>query len=584
MGTANCNRMVLIVILALLCSCKMPVDEPPPVKSVFKVVPESGLTTTRFEFDAAQTFRLADEDHPVLIRYDWQGDGIWDQDYTTNARIVHRYLKTGLYTVRMEARNLLGIRDTCSATLLVEQGYSPPYAILSVFPDSANIYTRFIFNAASSYDDEDSSGLLSYRWDFNGDGDWDTGYSSDTVILYQYPEAGRYQPVVEVKDPTNRSSAARKTITVDLLNDSILPQFIYDGGFGTVTDVFSFDASGSGFLGREDKQLTYSWDIRNDGLWEAANLTTPYFQRVIQTEGLVKVKLRVTDDRDLYMDVIDTIQVFPENTPPQANLVAGNRIGNLRTLYFFHCLNSYDRETSMLDLNYQWDVDGDGSWEPEFENLREIHCRYPKAGAYLVRLKVTDDHDVSAYSSDSVFVFNGTHETGLLVDKRNFIAEYYPTVKIGNLWWMQENISIEIISGPQGKPPPLVRKCYNNDKSLCERYGGLYDYKNVRYPVCPAGWRLPTKAEFQEMINQEAPNSLAPLLFGGNSEMHLLMGGYIDMQGKSLGLGTIAQFWLADKSSYGVPYVWYIDSRKGENRAVMTSETYGYSVRCVKSD
>ncbi len=581
MAIGKTRQIVLIVIALILWSCNDKPAEPLPVESVFKVIPESGSTITRFEFNAAETFLTANDEHPILIRYDWQNDGIWDQDYTSSPLIKHRYLKPGTYRVRMEARNMSDIRDTSFATIVVAQGYSPPVVHLSIQPDSSNIYTQFSFDASKTYDDEDSSNLLTFRWDFDGDGNWDTGFDHNPVSLHQYDASGKFNAGVEVKDPTNRSSVLRKMVTVDLLNDSIKATFTADGGFSTVVDVFHFNASGSRFLGRDDKKLTYSWDILCDGLWEAVNLTSPLYNLVIKTEGIVRVKLRVTDDRGLYKDTIKKIEVFPENSPPNAVIVAGNRLGNLKSNYYFHSYGTSDRETSILDLKYQWDVNEDGLMEPEFDNLREINCHFATLGKHLVRLKVTDSHNDSSTATDTVHVYNGSHETGVMVDKRQFITEYYSTVKIGNLWWTQENMKVEIKPGPGGKPPALVRMNYAGDTTLTKRYGGLYDYNNVLYPICPKGWRLPTKAEFQEMVNLEAPNGFAPLLLGGSSEMHILMGGYIDLTKKSVGLKSVTNIWLADRNPL---YAWYIDIIKGEDRPVIVSSTYGYSVRCVKSD
>jgi hypothetical protein len=278
------------------------------------------------------------------------------------------------------------------------------------------------------------------------------------------------------------------------------------------------------------------------------------------------------------------VEVFPENSPPVAVLVIGNRVGNPQTDYYFHTLGTTDRESSVLDLQYEWDINGDGAWEREFDGQREITCRYAQTGKYPVRLRVTDSHAHAVVVQDTVSVYPGMHETGLMVDKRNFIPEYYATVRIGDLWWMQENLRVEIIPGPEGKPPPLVRLNYGGNPALSEAYGGLYRYKEVRYPICPKGWRLPTREEFQTMINLEAPNSLAPLLPGGSSEMHIIAGGYIDMNRQSMGFGSKTNFWLSDRSPAGVPYAWYIDKAKGESRAVLASEAYGYSVRCVKND
>ncbi len=581
MGTGNFKKGLLFLLVTFLfLTCNRKPDEAVVVESIFNVAPTVGLTTTRFEFDATQTMLTSNEDHPVLIRYDWQNDGIWDQDYTTNTKITHRFYKPGTYTIKMEARNLSGTRDTSLVTLIVDRGYSPPVPFFAISPDSANRYTLFSFDAGKSYDDEDSSDLLVFRWDFDGDGNWDTDYGHEKLVNHQYQITGKYQAGLEVMDPTNRSAVIRKMVTVDLLNDSIRPAFTFDGGFSTVEDVFSFDASGSEFLGQPDRKLTYSWDISSDGLWEALNLTTPYFKTVIKREGFVKVKLRVTDDRGLYMDTIQKVQVFPLNSTPVAVLVVGNKIGNLQTDYYFNALNSSDRETSILDLKYQWDLDGDGVWDSEFNNLREITYRFNTLGKHLVKLKVTDANEDFDLKSDTVSVFAGTHETGLLVDRRRIPSDYYSTVKIGNLWWMQENLRI-YIEPSKDNPNGIRRLCYGNDDNLCEQYGGIYQYGPAIH-ACPAGWRLPTKAEFQELVTQEASESLAKLLLGGSSEMHVRLTGYVDIKGKSTGYGTATHFWLSDLTNSGIPNAWYIDKVKGESKPVLTSKTYGYSVRCVK--
>lgn len=583
MATARTKRTLLAVLLLIIFwSCDRTPEEPVPVESIFSVLPEAGLTTTLFEFDATPTFSSANDDHPILIRYDWQNDGLWDQNYTTSSKIKHRFLKPGNYVIRMEARNMSGLRDTSFTPIVVEQGFSPPTAVLTIQPDSSNIYTWFSFNAAKSYDDEDSSDFLTFRWDFDGDGFWDTGFSSIPVIQHRYPAIGSFNAGVEVKDPTNRRSIIRKLVIVDLLNDSIQPEFTVDGGFSTVTDFFYFDASGSKFLDHTDKKLMYSWDIYNDNRWEANDLPTPFFKCKIKTEGLIKVKLRVTDDRGLYREILAKIRVFPENSPPVPVLVVGSRVGNLQTEFFFHSFGTTDRETFMTDLTYEWDVNEDGQWDSEFKNLRSIKFLYNRTGKHRIRLKVTDAHDDSVIATDTVSVYAGQHETGLFTDKRPWIADYYGMVKIGNLWWMQQNLFIEI-KPTKENPVGIPRMCYGGDSAWCDRYGGLYDYSYIS-GLCPDGWRLPTRIEFQEMVTREAPNSLMQLLLGGSSELHLLLGGYIDIQGKSVGSGNSAHFWLLDTNGYGIPYAWYIDKSKGENRSVLVSRGYGFSVRCVKSE
>jgi uncharacterized protein (TIGR02145 family) len=584
MATGKTCKYLVMIGLVILWSCHDDYQKQADVQASFSVVPTSGSTITQFDFNARQSFANFDDENPVFIRFDWEGDGVWDVDYTMNPELKHRYLKPGTYHVIMEVRDLQNIHDTSSVLVDVTQGYSPPCVFISAQPDLGNIFIQFHFDASKTYDDEESLDLLMYRWDFDGDGLWDTPFSGDSHIDHYYSSTGDFYAKVEVKDPTNRSSVANQVITVNMLNDSIKPRFTYHGGNSTVTDIFEFDATPSYDLGGDDRIVSYSWDIRNDGLWEGLDVRSPQFRSMINTVGMIMVKLRVKDVRGLYKDTVEVVQVFPENEPPKAVLRVGSRVGNTRTNWFFSSFGTLDRETSLMDLTYQWDVNNDGNWEPEFYNQKEVYVNYTQTGKHIIRLKVSDPNDNIDIVEDTVTVYNGTHETSVLVDKRPYPWEYYGIVKIGNLWWMQENMRTEIKPGPSGQPPPLIRWCYNSDTSLSATYGGLYNYKAVKYPICPDGWRLPSKLEFEQMVEQEAGNSISALLLGGRSEMHLLMGGYIDLKRHSIDFGSSTNLWLADQSSNGSPYVWYLDVLRGINRAVVSTSTYGYSVRCVKAE
>lgn len=67
----------------------------------------------------------------------------------------------------------------------------------------------------------------------------------------------------------------------------------------------------------------------------------------------------------------------------------------------------------------------------------------------------------------------------------------YKTVSIDNRLWMAENLAF--------RPPGGNYWAYGNQKVYAETYGYLYDWQAAR-DVCPAGWRLPTEAEWAELI------------------------------------------------------------------------------------
>jgi len=76
----------------------------------------------------------------------------------------------------------------------------------------------FMFDASASSDQEDNNSDLQARWDFDGDGTWDTEYSVDKVVHHQYAEAGSYEVVLEVKDSKEATGQATETLEVGQTN------------------------------------------------------------------------------------------------------------------------------------------------------------------------------------------------------------------------------------------------------------------------------------------------------------------------------------------------------------------------------
>jgi len=183
--------------------------------------------------------------------------------------------------------------------------------------------------------------------------------------------------------------------------------------------------------------------------------------------------------------------------------------------------------------------------------------------------------EIKAQSADNTFT-----------DARD--GKKYKTVKIGTQTWMEENLAYKASGG-----------CwvYNNDENNANIYGYLYDWKTAK-SICPAGWHLPSDAEWSTLAEYlggtdvaggkmkkkgttywQIPNSGAT----NESGFTALPAGYYH-SGLSEGLGVGANFWSATESDATNAWLRCLNWGNIYLSGVKDSKTLGLSVRCIKDN
>ena len=588
----------------ILCQCDKPVktDILPPIP-VSMVTPLSGLTTTLFSFDGSLS-KPGNSQDKMYFRWDWNGDGQWDTKYSSEPVFTHRFYSPGKYLLILEVLNSSGVTDTCHISLDVKRGFSAPRAKFFIDPSTGNRLTQFVFDASLTKDDEDSLNQLLFRWDWDGNESWDTGFLSDYLVMHNYNDVGSYHPILEVKDPSGLISRYQTDLEVNQTNPRLYAHFTWSPAFPLQLDTVKLDAGTSRDLDHPENRLVYYWNINAEDWFGPYN--DPVFTFRFLNEVNYSVTLRIVDPNGLENQVTREVRIFHLNRPPTPVLIASTQLGNLTTNFFFDARNTTDIEDLPSMLKVRWDFEADKQWDTEFQNDKTSFHRFNAPGVYKVVLEAIDTQGLTDTTSVFIKVSSGTNETGLVIDRRFDHTEYYPSIKIGDQWWMAKNMNYEPLRYTN-KIDTLLTVCYDNDLENCTKMGGLYsayyatllDLDEGTQGICPNGWHIPTKSEWETLLASLNSNSTTDdLMIGGSSDFNAQFSGYARQKfikmvnGKPqyewifTAMGSMTYFWSSTPliGSEAISH-WTTTLIRGNPQVSTGYSGNGnfYSVRCIKN-
>jgi YD repeat-containing protein len=274
-----------------------------------------------------------------------------------------------------------------------------PVARFTVTPTTARAGQTVTFDGSTSSDPDGS--IARYEWDLDGNGSYETDTGSNPVATRSYSSDGSVDVKLRVYDNQNGTDTEVHTVTIG--NDPPTASFTATPNPVVTGNQVSFNASASS---DPDGTITkYEWDLDGDGSYETDTGTAKTTTRTYTTAGDVTVKLRVTDEGGLTATDTKTVQVVPPQQPPTASFTATPNPANTGATVAFNGSASSDPDGTIA--KYEWDLDGNGSYETDTGTTATTTKSYTTAGTVNVGLRVTDGDGMTATKTVPVYV-NGT--------------------------------------------------------------------------------------------------------------------------------------------------------------------------------
>jgi PKD repeat protein len=246
------------------------------------------------------------------------------------------------------------------------------------------------FDASTSSDPDGQ--IKKYEWDTDGNGSYESSSTTSALHSRRYTNVGSYDVKLRVTDDRGGKKTIVHTLIVHAPPKAVMTA---SPTVALVGQTVSYAGGGSS----DDNGIAkYQWDLDGDGTFETDTGTTTTASSSYTAIGTRTVKLRVTDVYGATGQV--SVDIVVHRAPTAAFTAAPNPAVTDE-------LVTFDGSTSGDDdpiARYEWDLDGDGTFETDTANTPTTTKSYAAPGAVTIRLRVTDSHGVQDVVAQSLTV------------------------------------------------------------------------------------------------------------------------------------------------------------------------------------
>ena len=345
------------------------------------------------------------------LHYEWDFDGDGDFESAGSAPSF-RYSRPGTFHVRVRVTDFAlnlgapGTVERSARIVVVDPARDAPTQAAFTATAPAVVGSPVAFDAGATFDaDVDDVANFRYLWDF-GDGTFNPQRSllgdGLRTVTHTYQSPGEYTVKLRVAEcflaPTGEAELRIAVTSPSPSNRAPTARFTTSPPAPVTGQLVTLDGSSS--LDPNGRIVRYDWDLDGNGTYERPD-AGPLATRAFEVAGEHVVGLRVTDDEDLVSANVGSITVTA-NRAPTARFVATPSTPFLNQTVRFDGSESSDPEGPIV--RYEWDLDGNGSFETDRGSEPVATMSYALSGERFVRLRVRDAHGATAIMGHTIIV------------------------------------------------------------------------------------------------------------------------------------------------------------------------------------
>lgn len=302
-------------------------------------------------------------------------------------------LTGGQHTVDIRLKDKAGNLGQASSKFSV----SVFRALPEVIPSSGVAPLTVTFITKAEYTD---GAILRYRWDFQGDGIFDTNDPGARNYTRTFTQKGTYNAVLEVTNDKNQ--VATKTVPIVVTGSPPVATASLNPSNGAIPLLVNFTGSATDSDGTIAK---FEWDFEGDGTFDFSSTTTGNTTHTYDTAGTYNAVFRVTDNEGLTATARVTTTAVRAGSPgsPTATITTpANPITVSAPATVNFSGNGSDPGGSIV--KYEWDFNGDGVYDYSSATTAATSFRYELPGTFTAALQVTDNSGLTGVDTVDVTV------------------------------------------------------------------------------------------------------------------------------------------------------------------------------------